>query len=326
MHDHNDNNLNSVAQRNGLLLPLVSNILLLIVVVGVVWWGISIFQSQIRVGTLSESRFVTMEWNLLQQLKAQTDGQLIEKDREIAALRQRYADLLERGGTPADRERLEAEIQGAEEERRSIVQRRMDVAAVPGLTPGGPDASREEDSAGATGTAPLTDSGSVLTRLLREQNQTLMTQLQELEDKITHSQEVAESVRRSVAQLPFSAEQGGQSPPSVVQQQPGDQQQSTTELLRTRTLLRAVVTKPEIRAEHPELLRELERYLQTLESRASIDGQGSAYRNASAALDTLATELGISMNPTAAGSTLDGYLERLKTVVMDVVDLAVPEA
>ncbi len=82
-----------------------------------------------------EGRFITTEWELLTQLKVETDLLLLEKDSEILLMRNRLAQLMTGNGTPNQRldnpeiNDLMVSLERAYVERDAIVKRRFAISA-----------------------------------------------------------------------------------------------------------------------------------------------------------------------------------------------------
>ena len=111
---------------------LVPTILLLLVAAVVVVAATQLFSREQRALIRSSSQYVTLEWNLLAQLKAETDRLLQEKDEEIVAIRRQLAALYaqenpgETGASETESRLLRA-IDAAYAERRAIERARRPV-------------------------------------------------------------------------------------------------------------------------------------------------------------------------------------------------------
>src|SRR5574340_67021 len=74
----------------------ISNLALLVFTLGFVWAAVSLYRGRITAISVSQSSFLTTEWRLLEQLKAQTDKELFQKDKEIADLYRLYMELIQK--------------------------------------------------------------------------------------------------------------------------------------------------------------------------------------------------------------------------------------
>lgn len=123
-------------ERNAFVLPIVANLVLVCVAATVFVVAFANYRERIRRTELTESRFITLEWNLLRELKSETDRQLHEKDQEILALRLRYLELASTSGAEGDRRTVEVLLRQAEREREMIIQNRL-AAAIPAISRAG---------------------------------------------------------------------------------------------------------------------------------------------------------------------------------------------
>lgn len=125
------------ARYSNFRLPLATNIVVLVICLAAIL-GASRFYENRRIELAShESRFVTAEWQLLAQLKVETDRQLQAKDRQIAALRSRLLALPREPALSeqelAQRSRLQAAIESAYFERQELLSRRLAASRPPDL-------------------------------------------------------------------------------------------------------------------------------------------------------------------------------------------------
>lgn len=298
-------------QRDGATLPIITNSILMLCTAGVLWWAISTYQDQIRTATLEESRFVTMEWNLLQQLKAQTDQQLSEKNREIADLRRRYQESLRTDTGVEEREALLAQLRQVEEERRSIVSQRLDVTNAPGEATPDPRATLPTLDALVSSDAPLV--GALQTQMI-----TLRAELAERDVRIDYLQDEIARLQSLLATAPDTSGVRSAVVATVESRPEPSAPLDTMELLNTRTLIKAIVSAPEVRAEYPDLAQRLDRYTVTVDTRARRDGQTQTLASASAAIEAAAGEMGISLSTTTSAATPEGYADRLLALIRGV--------
>lgn len=288
-------------QRNSDILPIISNLVLLVFAAVFLWFTISAYEARIKAVSMQENRFLTTEWHLLQELKVQTDQQLLEKDQEIAELRQQYLKLAQTNTSPAELQQIKEKLNQAREERAELASRRVQEA---------PDS--EQASSEQTSQEPLSEllprNTSATAELLREQIETLEEQLEEsrlynqvLEEEFTeaqstHNQEIREyrdsiedlsselsgtrkAVRTTLEELELKLELvDNQLPPGL-------------EDLNTRALLRALASSPTIRADYPNLLDSIDRYFEVYGFQKQLDGRREAYSSAIESLEPLSRQL-----------------------------------
>ncbi len=118
-------------QTNDMLIPL-TNVVLVVCTIALAWIAISLFQKQVDTITLRETRFLTVEWNLLKEFKVQMDKLLLEKDREINTLRQQYRDLKQQGYSGELLKELDILLKKAESDREAILSSRITGVSVSG--------------------------------------------------------------------------------------------------------------------------------------------------------------------------------------------------
>ncbi|MEX2444309.1 MAG: hypothetical protein WD492_11920 [Alkalispirochaeta sp.] len=319
---------NTARPRNGAALPIVTNTILLLCTAGILWWAITTYREQIRTATLEESRFVTMEWNLLQQLKAQTDQQLSQKDKEIAELRRRYQEALRTDSNAAERDALQTQIRRAEEERRVIVSQRLETN---GTTSDAAPMETESDVQETSAVLPNLDAlvrsdATPLMDALQIQLTSVRTQLAERDSRIDFLQDEIERLQNVVSEV----RERSSVPPAVVQAVERSTEAITTseaaetapmdtvDLLNTRTLIKAILSAPEVRTDFPGLVDRLDQYTATVESRAHRDGRTQSLHVASTAIETAARELRIPLSHTTPPDTLEGYTNRLVSLIQGI--------
>lgn len=120
----------SVGRRNSrrwLVPAIVVNVLLIASVLGAVLAFGSHFRRRAEESARIESRFVTTEWRILQELQNRTDRVLEEKDREIALLRQLRAAIQDRPELQVEAERIDAQLRQAYAQRETILQARISI-------------------------------------------------------------------------------------------------------------------------------------------------------------------------------------------------------
>jgi len=232
------------------------------------------YRQRVQVETLRDSKFLTTEWRLMKELKARTDRELRDKDLEIAELRARYRSLKGSGSSTEIIAAIEREMRRVEGEREAILTTRLAAAASP--------AAATATTAARVARGPLDSAlpgngDTPLSELLRNRVTSLEAALRSSKEGASAIERELDSLRRGAA----SADIARPAPPDAVAGPIGD---GAVELildalarervaldepdavlgisdLKTRALLRAIVRTPAIRAEYPELLESLDRYL-----------------------------------------------------------------
>ncbi len=151
---------------------IVSNVALLLFTAGFLWIVITRFQDRISAISLSESRFLTTEWRLLQELKAQTDQQLAQKDQEIADLNSRYLKLVQAKASSSEVIQIKKQLAQAQAERQAIIAREIAQNSDPANAP---QKTSPQQATAEQPTAPLSPSQPVPSRQASSQ-QTLAGQ------------------------------------------------------------------------------------------------------------------------------------------------------
>jgi hypothetical protein len=227
--------------------------------------------------SLSENRFIKTEWRLLQDLKAQTDQELLQKDQEIADLNRRYLSLVRGSASAAQIQSIESMLQQAKAQRDAILSRREAVASA--------NPSQQRDW---LRTLPPLGNGPVVTKLLQDRVSMLESQLSEGRDQ---TQDLAgEIVALKATQE--RAQRGYQAVIAALQEgitqekrKNADPQPPSIEELNTRVLVRAIVGSPEIRARYPDLLGSLDDYLREYALQERAAGRQEAYAAVQALLN-----------------------------------------
>ncbi|HUI71369.1 MAG TPA: hypothetical protein VL354_12695 [Spirochaetia bacterium] len=107
-------------EKKGILVPILLGCMWCVLAASLLWTLAVRYHAQMAAVSLSENRFITAEWSLLQELKVQTDTKLLEKDQEIADLRRQYLSLSERKASPDVLRGMEIKIEEADRERQEI--------------------------------------------------------------------------------------------------------------------------------------------------------------------------------------------------------------
>lgn len=299
-------------KRKEALLPIVSNLILFVFTAGVLWAAVAQYQERIREATLAENRFLTTEWQLLQEMKRETDQRLAEKDREIAALRREYERMRRGDQSQSDLSEIEARLRQAREERDRILSRLMEGPL--DLSPPADQDARGEESVTAgqespTGSEPplwstlssATAGRSVIDDIVQRRIAALNDELEALQreqertrreyeavleqtvrrsedsaERLNRAREAAAAAREELERRRREIEAGGH--PSV-------------DDLNTRALLRALVTVPAIRAEYPNLLESLDRYFEVYGLQKRLEGRREAYAEAEEVVEAVIEEI-----------------------------------
>lgn len=263
------------------------------------------YRTQLDLISSQENRFVTMEWELLQELKRQTDIQLLEKDREIADLRRQYRILMTQNASKQALQELELRISIAGSERETIASR--DPL---------PAASSTEKASIFSGQGEIVTDPVQLTTLLTARIETLTAQLKErqvyartLQEQLVSAGMTPETLipgeekdwqekeRQAAAYtaLVSDAEKTFSSIKNGLDQLHAEEQSRTrkpVDNLETWVLLRAIATSPAIRSEYPDLAASMNRYLESFAEKERSAGRAEAYRLVLDSLEPLGTILG----------------------------------
>jgi hypothetical protein len=276
---------------------LISNIVLVLAAAIFIYIAFYSYQKRVEAITLSESRFLTTEWRLLQQLKVQTDQKLLEKELEIEELNRRYMKLAEGNASAWELRQFEIRIEQAKAEREEILSH--------SLAP-----TSETGPKQTAWLSELLPSGnqSVLTVLYQKQIEALKGRLQEssqyielLEKKFAASNEkqkelymnaIAEDLTR-IKKL--SAALTGTN--DAIRSELEDMKHKAEEIdeaahpriedINTRALIRAIVSSASIRAEYPDLLKSLDRYFEVYGLGERLKGRKEAYIDTTKKLEPL---------------------------------------
>jgi len=213
--------------------------LALVAGVALLLWGFDLgLRKRAETATLKDNRFLTTEWRLMRELKARTDQELRDKDREIDALRLQYLRGKGSGSSADLLAEIEAAMARAESERAAILASRTNpeagglpaASALPSLqpasatpattattattaTPAAP-AKGEGGAAGAPGgdavAEAMTSPGSdnALAELLRRR-------IVSLEDALRRSQAGSAAIERELAALRLDAARQASGVPSA---------------------------------------------------------------------------------------------------------------
>ena len=310
-------------ERNAFVLPVVANLVLVSVAAIVFLVAFANYREQVRRTELNESRFITLEWNLLRELKSETDRQLHEKDQEILALRLRYLELASTRENEADLRAVELQLRQAERERDLILQNRL-AAAIP--SPGRFDKPAPAVTPPRAALDPVVDPEravepdrveidsetervAVLERAIEAERGRTAKAVRDLERLAAELDDRRRADRLAAQRVDAAAtalrgiESGAQ---DVQPTQPTDASRITMEHLSTRALVRAIIAAQPIRAEHPDLPEAFEGFIEATERAAVQRGRDEAYRDAVRTVEAVQRELGIpvSVAPDPDSATL----------------------
>jgi hypothetical protein len=269
--------------------------------------------------SLRDNKFLTAEWRLMKELKERTDRELRDKDSEIAELRHRYLGLKDSGSSAEMLAGIEKEMKLAEAERENILSSRLKaVVEAPAVAPppAAPPSAQERSVMAEVPGQPST----ALNELLRRRIASLEAQLESGRSSAASLRQQLDSLRRDSgsqvgsdstraaavpAAAPFSpAPASSPSPASpaatddsiaailaVLERERVSlaDPQATLSLtdLKTRALLRAILRTPAIRAEYPDLIESLDRYLANVGKEEYLRGEREAFADAAATVKTL---------------------------------------
>jgi hypothetical protein len=265
------------------------------------WVALSNYRNRIDAISLSESRFLTMEWRLLRELKEATDQKLLEKEQEIEDLNKRYLRLVKGDAASEDMRQIETRLRQARSEREEILSQRSIKLE---------EASPRQKS----WLAELlpSDNRSILAVLQQKQIESLeaeransrlriemlekelaaldakheasvrdfLKSTAESQDRI-HKLSAAIAESKAAARAVFEAlkreapETDGRELPLI-------------EDLNTRAFVRALASSPAIRSEYPNLLKSLDRYFEVYGRQERLKARREAYTSAAAAVEALA--------------------------------------
>ncbi len=281
-------------------IPLVLNMALFIVAFMAFTVFSGIYQTRMDAISGEENKFVTMEWELLQELKRQTDLKLMEKDREIADLRRQYRQLIRQNASENTLKELELRISIADSERETIIS-------------SDPVPVRETSSLSSlfTGTTGHTTDPISLVTLMAAQIETLTAQLRERQVYARTLQEQVLSAGMQPETIVPGEEKEWQERDRIMEkyeQSIADAKRllSATEMrldetlaeyqqtakkpveqLETWILLRAIASSPAIRSEYPDLAGSMNGYIESFAKKERAAGRTEAYHEALEALKPL---------------------------------------
>ena len=283
-------------KRNKDLTMILSNVILIILTGLILVLAFDYYESRINTVTLNENRFLTTEWHLLQELKAQTDQKLLEKDKEIAELRRKYMELSQGGSNTSELQEIEEKLEQAQKERDQIASQRLEVPD---------DTEAEAERSSPLQEIDISKPSTPLAKVLQKKVETLEAQLKEKESEVevlkneinelkAEYEENLEEHRglvekkdnridQLVERINRSKEIAGKALSRLNEKVKENQSGAgpSVEVLNTRALLRALASQPEVRAAYPNLQESLERYFRVYGMQRRLEGRREAYSTAS---------------------------------------------
>ena len=324
---------NITRKRNIEAFLLLSNFILVLGTVIILGTAFYLYQRKIQTVTLTDNRFLTTEWHLLQELKANTDRQLQEKDQEIARLHEEYDRLKKMEQSPARLLELETELHKAETERAAILTSRITATPQPeptasksnstartatavGPTVVGPTVVGQTSAAASAAVPPgqaITPPDSALAGLGQSAKplaELLGERIAALESQSANYRMRAEIAEKNLeAYIKNNSRAKSDTPAvspaaatllAVLEQKKNDLADEPAlkiEHIKTRALLRAIVSSPAIRKEYPELLNGLDSLFLDYARQEWLRGQKDAVAYTIESLKTLMTTESAPQSP-----------------------------
>lgn len=246
---------------------IASNIALVAISIAVVtaeWFSITAQQTE-TIG--KENRFLTTEWYLLQQLRAQTDAELSRKNQEIESLKQLYEQLKAGNNSSNDLDKVEAQLKAAENTREEMLAQSMKSGLHPSLSAVTPS---EGSSVSGPGT-DLRQSQAIL--LLQQQVDELRARAETAEAAVVDLKR--QSPTRAATPLSKAVEALENAKAAL-----GAAPQPTVAELKTKALIRAILSSSDVKKQYPELLGAFDSYLDSYGTREYARGRVTGYTEA----------------------------------------------
>jgi len=276
------------------LVPIISNLVLIILSVMFIGLTVSFFRNRLEADSLRENRFLTMEWDLLKELKLQTDKQLSEKDRQISELHQRYRQLEQSKASAPELQEMKIQLKKLEDERADLI-----------LKTGKATSKVEAEKKIPLNGMEDAVSPSVLTNLL-------LGRIDRLEAKLEEQRLSSAALEKELLDLKASDANGkiaaqkdtGTNGKDMLAKAHKDALTALSELkrkkqqidgtgrlsiedLNTWTLLRALATSQTIKADYPDLLPAIESYFDAYGKQKFTDGEREAYTSSIKTLELI---------------------------------------
>lgn len=245
---------------------MIPNLVLVVLTLGLLFFATAYFRNLTKVKILVDNRFLTMEWQLLQELKAETDLQLSRKDRELDEMRVRYSLLKMQNMSPAEIGQLQQDILKAEKERETIQENLFSAGT-----------ANTSIAPSADFSVPQTLGADLGSALYRKRIRDLEEQIAIItkNDAARDGANNVSPVTHSVSSIDSTRELR-----LFLEQKIRELDQSATpqfEDLKTRTLLRAIASSPAIRADYPDLLEKTDLFLESYAKQEQLKGKKQAY-------------------------------------------------
>ncbi len=246
---------------------IASNIALALIGVALVaaeWFSITAQQTE-TIG--KENRFLTTEWYLLQQLRAQTDAELTRKNQEIESLKQLYEQLKAGNNSTNDLDKVEAQLKAAENIREEMLTQSVKSGLHPSLSAVMPS----EASTGQESGTDLRQSQAIL--LLQQQVDELRARAETAEAAVVDLKR--QQPGRTAIPLSRALETLENGKASL-----GPVPQPTVAELKTKALIRAILSSSDVKKQYPELLGAFDGYLDSYGTREYARGRVTGYTEA----------------------------------------------
>jgi len=261
---------------------LVANIIIVLFSTIFVFFFIKYFNEQINNVKLNENRFITMEWNLLKKLKLQTDYELLQKDREIEALRLEYNRVKSTSQFSETVIELENKLERAESERSALVLQNAS-SFISNTTTVSPELNALNS----------TQSASNLNELFITRIQNLETELankNEYLDKIDAELKALKAQNSLLSSAKVGENQNNKTDTYAKTAAVGEIKSASTNtdsalkqintLASTWTLIRAIAGSTEIKNEYPNLLQDIDTYIEKYGQQERLKGKKEAFSQA----------------------------------------------
>jgi hypothetical protein len=242
--------------------------LLSAVLIAAEWFSITASQTE-TIG--KENRFLTTEWYLLQQLRAQTDAELTQKNQEIENLRRLYEQLKAENNASNDLDRVEAELKAAESTREAMLTKSVTTGLHPSLSAVMPEAAVPVPPAPSAQAADLRQAIEQLQEQLNGQRaraEAAEAAVVELKRQQSAPTSRSGSLSKVVEALDNAKSLLGTSAPATVAE------------LKTKALIRAILSSSDVKRQYPDLLAAFDGYLDSFGTREYSRGRITGFNEA----------------------------------------------
>lgn len=215
--------------------------------------------------TLNENRFITTEWRLLQELREQTDKELLEKEQEIAELNKRYLKLIEGDAPSEELKKINTRLKQAQKEREQILSRQKTEE----------ESNIDKQKIWVKGLAPSNMDPAIIS-FYKTRIDILENQLEKANDmKTTNSENnysnFIDEQKQLKTELLSLKEEINIRLNNINTSTPGIDE------INTRSIIRAILSSNAIKAQHPDLLDSFDIYINNFGYRERQVGQKEAY-------------------------------------------------